>query len=90
VEFPSLARFQKDRSPSFSTTTLKTKDLLKTFGSGKKYADVAPHAPSPPSFPHTDLARPIAPFKIAPCEYTALTAGCEPLAEPDYYVISPL
>src|SRR5215470_631382 len=40
-------------SPSFATSFLKTKDLLKGFGSGMKYENVPPHATGPPNFPHS-------------------------------------
>jgi hypothetical protein len=39
-------------SPSFSMLPLKVNDLVKNFGSGTVYENVAPHAWSPPNFPH--------------------------------------
>ena len=41
-------------SPSFSILLLKAKDLAEEFGSGTMYDNVAPHAWSPPNFPHSD------------------------------------
>lgn len=41
-------------SPSFSISFLKTKGLSKEFGSGRVYENVAPHAWTPPNFPHSE------------------------------------
>jgi hypothetical protein len=41
-------------SPSFSILLLKEKDLAEPFDSGTMYENVAPHAWSPPNFPHTE------------------------------------
>ena len=41
-------------SPSFSLDHLKEKDLAEEFGSGTMCENVAPHAWSPPTFPHSD------------------------------------
>jgi hypothetical protein len=40
-------------SPSFSIFLLKTNELKKN-GSGMMYENVAPHAWSPPNFPHSE------------------------------------
>ena len=41
-------------SPSLSILLLKEKDLAEEIGSGTMYQNVAPHAWSPPTFPHSD------------------------------------
>ena len=41
-------------SPSLSILLLKEMDLAEEFGSGTMYENVAPHAWSPPNFPHSD------------------------------------
>ena len=41
-------------SPSFSLDHLKEKDLAEALGSGTMCENVAPHAWSPPNFPHTE------------------------------------
>ena len=43
------------RSPSLSILPLKAKDLVKTLGSGTMCDYVAPHAWSPPNFPHSEI-----------------------------------
>lgn len=41
-------------SPSFSLDHLKEKHLAEEFGVAMMYENVAPHAWSPPNFPHTE------------------------------------
>jgi hypothetical protein len=41
-------------SPSFSPDHLKEKDLAEDFDTGTMYDNVAPHAWSPPDFPHSE------------------------------------
>jgi hypothetical protein len=41
-------------SPSFSILLLKEKDLVDAVGSATMWDNVAPHAWSPPTFPHTE------------------------------------
>jgi hypothetical protein len=55
-------------SPSFSIQFVKTKGLARELGSGTVYENVAPHAWSPPNFPHSERqakVRPSAPKYLA-------------------------
>jgi hypothetical protein len=56
-------------SPSFSISVLKTKRLAVELGSGRVCDNVAPHAQSPPNFPHSENQAKIR--RIAPQYITA-------------------